>query len=683
MKKLIQLSLLSIPLLIQAENIVLDSISVNAEEVNSTIKRDYKPFQKEGYMKSAPMQQQMTIKQAMEMAGTNGDPIKALKTFAGVVSTNNDNGSELYIHGSKSRETHFRINHLPLGYIFHLGGFHSVIAPEMTGQMDAYLGGFDVTYGAMGAVVDISPKYPTGSGEGRIHIGMYDADFAYDVKLGEDTNLFISGRRSYIDLIAGKILDELDSDSEDKSKKTTFTLFPQFYDAQMILTHNVGNNAFSLEALMAQDEMKINTTMNKDRDPVANGKINAKISSNTVGLRWVYAGEDMTSNTLLYRMNTKENSEFFNDDFFVDTNSNAYGLYHESVLALDKHKLTLGMELKYRNIPVKIHSSAPPMDDFASPATLQEVIDIDKKFISKQYIGFAQDIWDISPKDHFRYGVRAWQTDFQDFGAGIDPRMAYVRDVSDDFSISMAVGRYSQLPSNIRVIEGFGNPKISTQEFADHYSMSFQKELGNNTSLVIEPYYKKFQNLAINDALNNYESVGEGEAYGIDVTYKKQVKDVNLILSYAYVNATRQLNTKNSTQYHFEGDIPHTLQLSANYKFWDTWYVSAYAKYSSGSPYTPIIGTESYVYKGASYKKPIYGDPYSKRLDDNYDLDMKIGKTYKYSNGKSLEYSIELMNINALFKKNIAGLKYNDDYERDGVYEQMGFLPAIHTTYRF
>ncbi len=75
----------------------------------------------------------------------------------------------------------------------------------------------------MGAVVDITPSYPKGSNKGRIHLGLYDADFAYDAKLGEDTSLFVSGRRSYFDLFANKIMKELDSDERDSSKKTTFT----------------------------------------------------------------------------------------------------------------------------------------------------------------------------------------------------------------------------------------------------------------------------------------------------------------------------------------------------------------------------------------------------------------------------------------------------------------------------
>ena len=41
------------------------------------------------------------------------------------------------------------------------------------------------------------------------------------------------------------------------------------------------------------------------------------------------------------------------------------------------------------------------------------------------------------------------------------------------------------------------------------------------------------------------------------------------------------------------------------------------------------------------------------------------------------------MNVNALLKKNIDSYRYDDEYKRDGEYEQMGFLPAFHLTYRF
>ena len=668
-----------IPLFLLAESIELDKV-----EVKATSSDDESDFiiEKEGFMRSAPMQKQITLKQALQIAGTNGDPLKALKSFAGIVSTSNDNSSELYIHGSKPRETRFSINHLPIGYLFHLGGLYSVIAPEMTGQIDAYLGGFDVSYTAMGAVVDITPKYPTGSNMSRVHIGMYDADFAIDRKLGENTNLFIGARRSYFDLIAKKVMDELDKDKDDDSKKLTFTLFPQFYDGQMILSHTSGDSIFSLEALVSKDELKLYDTREKDKDPVAVGKINSKVSANTIGARWVYMGENFSSNSLIYRLRTNEKLELY-QDFFLNTKDTEIGLYTETVFKLKDHEPMVGFELRRVKAPLDTHIISPPFNDYEDPVTKKEVITTKKTFDAKNYTVFAQDIWSITSNNRFRYGVRAWKTDFQEFNTGIDPRVAFVSDIDRSLTISAAVGKYSQLPQTVFMIEGFGNDKIDTYEFSNHYTLSFQKRFLNNSSLVIEPYYKEFKNLAIEDEVLKYKAVGEGKAYGLDVTYKKNIKNFNIVVAYTFVKAKRELNTNSNKQYRFEGDIPHILQINTNYRFDSGWRVSGFFKYNSGAPYTPIIGTSDYTYEGKTYKKPIYGTPYSARLDSSIDLDIQIGKTSKFANNRSLEFAVELMNITSLFRKNIAGISYDDNYEEDDKYYQMGFLPAFHLTYRF
>ena len=670
------------PLLLTAD-IQLADIEVTSSTDTNQEDMDFL-IQKESFMSNAPMQKQITSKQALQIAGTNGDPIKALKSFAGVVSTNNDEGSELYIHGSKPRETSYSINHLPLGYVFHLGGLHSVIAPEATAQIDAYLGGFDTTYDSMGAVVDITPKFPEGSNAGRVHLGMYDADFAYDMKLGEDTSLFLSGRRSYFDFIASKVMDELESDDRDKTKKTTFTLFPQYYDAEMILSHNIGNHTFSLEAITAQDQMKLNTNMNETKDPVANGKINAKYGFTTVGARWNYSGGNFDSMTLLSHMRTKQNSEYFDSDFFVNTSTDTTTLYHETIFDVDGHKPLVGVELSRIDAPVELHVTNPPSsDDFEPLVTDQEVVDLDKTFKVKSYALFAQDIWDITPNDHFRYGARAWNSNFQKFGSGIDPRIAYVHDFSKSLTASFAVGKYSQTPEITYVIEGFGNPLIDTVESANHYTFNLTKKFNKDSSLVIEPYFKTFKNLAITDEVNKYEAVGEGEAYGVDVTYRTKIDKFDMIVAYTFVKAKRQLNTNSKKQYRFEGDIPHTLQLNTSYKFGNSWRVSSLFKFNSGRPYTPITGIEKADYQGQSYNRPLYGKPYSQRMPNNFDLDIQVGKTFHYGKEQSLEVAFELMNLNALFKKNIEAYRYDDEYVRDGEYEQMGFLPAFHLTYRF
>jgi hypothetical protein len=686
-----KITLTLLPFLVSAQTVELERIEVSAE-TNQTIgntvisKESWLNnsglLQKENYLQSAPMQKQISVKQALEQAGSNGDPLASLKTFAGVASKG-DSASELYIHGSKPYETQYTINHLPIAYLYHLAGFYSIIAPEATEQIDAYLGGFDTTYYAMGAVVDITPKYPTGNGKGRVHIGMYDADFAYDGKINESTNFFIGGRRSYFDLIADKVVKELNRDENDPTKKTTFTLFPQFYDAQLIVVKTMGHHAFSLEGFLANDKFKLNDTMQKNKDPVAQGKINFAQDSQTLGARWMTSANNYSANTLLYLLNSSIDSNFFDADYYVNQTNNKVGLYHESVFELDNHKPTIGFEATTTKTDLDAYVFNPQMEDYDSLLSDRSPIKLTKTFKLNYFVTFVQDLWDVTETDHLRYGVRMWDTNFQNFGAGIDPRIAYVHDFSNSLNVSAAVGRYSQMPQPITVIDEFGNPQIDTFEFANHFILGMQMKLLDGSSLSIEPYLKKFDNLAISDKTFNYEAIGKGEAYGTDITYKKNIDNLDLIVAYTFVKAKRQLNTDTPQQYRFSGDIPHTLQLSANYRFNNGWRTSGYFKYSDGAAYTPIINTEKYNYNGNTYVRPIYGEPYSQRLPYSLDFDLQIAKKLNYADGKSFEFSLELMNLNSIFRKNAIGINYNDSYHQIGYDEALGFLPAFHLTYRF
>ncbi|HIM93519.1 MAG TPA: hypothetical protein EYM49_00595 [Campylobacterales bacterium] len=663
--------------LLFAQSTLLQDIEVIATDEN---REENIIFQKESFIQNAPMQQQITTKQAINTAGSNGDPLKAISSLAGVVTTGNDTGNDLYIHGSKPRETKFTLNHIPLGYLFHMGGIHSVIAPEATSQIDAYLGGFDVTYGdAMGGVIDILPKYPSGSNKGRVHIGLYDADFAYDAKLGEDISLLISARRSYLDFLIADIVEERDKDKQDEDD--TIRKFPEYSDAQLILSYTKGEHLFSIEAITAKDEVKLHTTANRTKDPLANGKLNFKSNFTTVGARWNYIGDEVESMTLISNMRSKGEFEFFDDDFFIKSNFKENKIYHETLFDVKNHKPLIGFEVQDMKVPYQAKIFEINVEDGKEQLISEsEIIEVDKTYTSKLYTGFVQDIWDISDDDHLRYGVRASKVDFQNFGTIIDPRVAYVHDFDNTLSASIAIGKYSQMPNYGYVVDEFGNAKIDTLEMSNHYALNLSKKFSDNSSIVIEPYFKSFENLAIVDEVEKYKAVGDGEAYGVDLTYRKNIDNFDIIMAYTYAKSKRQTTTTNDKKYRLEGDIPHTLQLNTSYRFSNDWRLSSLFKYHSGQPYTPIIGAEDI--QGESYKRPIYGESFSKRVPESYDLDIQIGKTFKYSDS-SLEVVLELMNITELFRDNIEGYSYDDEYKSKKEEKGIGALPAIHVNYRF
>jgi hypothetical protein len=629
------------------------------------------------------MQSQLLVEDALQIAGTNGDPIKALKSLAGVVG-NNDRG-ELIIHGSKPRETLFTINYLPVGYVFHLGGMQSVFAPELVQQIDAYLGGFDVSYGnTMGGVIDLTLKYPTGKNSGRVHIGLYDSDFAYDAKITDNISLFLGGRRSYFDLIADDILEgTLAEDDEDEKKKLSFSLFPQFYDLQAILSIVDGNSLYSVEAIVSEDSLKLFNTLTGDKDPVANGKIESSRFFSTTGFRWRYFGDGFNTNTVLYRLYTSTDLALFDADYSVDIRSRTWGVHSKTVFDnIENHKPMIGIEFENERTPLNAFAPRQPQpDDVGYILTKEEPKKIDTVFNSNFYSLYLGDIYSFSDYS-LRYGVRSWYTDFQDFEAGFDPRTTLIYNGIKDTALSFGVGKYSQFPNNQSVIEGLGNPNITEFEQSVHYTVGFEHEIDNTSSIKIEPYYKTFDKLAIEDETFNYMATGEGDAYGVDLTYKKRLQNLNLMVAYTYLQANRQLNTSDSELHRFYGEIPHTLQFSSSYRFGNGWRVAGLFNYSSGSPYTEVKGTEEYEHNGQKYIAPIYGTPFGESLPYTLDLDIQVGKKWKKWNGE-VEFYVELLNLTTLFRDNVNSKEYDEEWKEDGYSYGMPFLPAIHFSYRF
>ena len=125
----------------------LVAVDLDLKEVNSNAStQDYTSYndlfttpdyiETPQYVPAMPSQKRMSKEEAMFIPGGQGDPVKALQSLSGVTALGDITG-ELYIYGSKPEETLTTINHLPIGYLYHMGGIHSVIAPEAIDQIDA------------------------------------------------------------------------------------------------------------------------------------------------------------------------------------------------------------------------------------------------------------------------------------------------------------------------------------------------------------------------------------------------------------------------------------------------------------------------------------------------------------------------------------------------------------------
>jgi len=672
--------LLSIPGLLAG--VTLETIEVNSETMddaqapfkNIFQKPDY--FETPQYVPDMPSQKRMTKEEAMFIPGGQGDPLKAIQSLSGVTALGDLSG-ELYIYGSKPEETLTTLNHLPLGYLYHMGGLHSVIGPEAIEQIDAYLAGFDVTYGnAMGGVIDITPAYPQGDLKGYGHVGLYDASAGITVPVNEEMSFYFGARRSYFDLLLGAVGKATGTIDEDTN--TTYTEFPNYYDLSFIGSYVPNdNNIYSLELVSADDALEIATYANAVKDPEANGQIKSHRGFTTVGLRHQSFYGAYESNTLLYYKYSTARVKLF-EGYFIDVDSHESGLYHQSSYIYKEHKFVAGLELQHLETPIDLNiSDLPSSDNPGFDFTTANKYRISENIRANAASLFIEDIYHLSSKMILRPGLRFSYSDYKSYGGYVDPRLSLLYAPNPEDTFSFAAGLYSQAPSGIKSIDNIGNPEIG-YERAIHYVLHYDKKLQKRGDFSVDLFYKDYQNLVVDDNASQYLNGGEGYAYGVDTNYKLRYENYYAYAAYTYIRSKRQLNSASRQLERFYGEIPHTFQLIGGVRFWKNWLFSTRLNYHSGAPYTKVIATTTDT---TGRVLPLYETPNSSRLPDYFSLNLKIAQQFRLEGGSKLEWSFELMNVTN--HENISGINYDDNYNEVGYYKQLPLLPWFDLTYYF
>jgi hypothetical protein len=629
-------------------------------------------YENETFLKNVPLQTQITIDEAMDVPGVMGDPVKVVAFLPGVVST----GFGLFVHGSKESESAVTVNHMPIGYLFHMGALHSVMSPEAIDQFDAYLGGFDVTYGdAIGGVLDITPRYPDGSDTGYVHIGLLDSSLGCDVGLTDNLAFSLHARRSYIDLLI-----PVDAFSDDESG-TRITTFPNYYDVNAILHYREGNHNVSLEYLLARDGFGFESKDNAVTDPAATGGIDGDLGFSSVGVRWRYAEGAYRANTLVSHLQTEQSMQIF-DGFFIDMSAYTDTLYHISTYRAGPHEWALGGEVAYTHLPLDARLPLLPDADETDPdVTSAPVFDLHETLDITVYGLFIQDTISIGESLRARLGMRVEDSDFGEYEPLAMPRGAVVYDATERDTLSVSSGLYSTRPEGGKLLDQIGNPDL-TDEMAVHYSASWTRRIDDWGTVTCEPYYKTLYDLALSHPDDRYRNEGEGYAYGISLSTKLRRERWYLSASYAWQEAERQLSCENPELYSFYGDVTHTAQLGVSFQFAPQWSAAFLAKYATGQPYTPIIGTYTYPDADGSLRlRPIYGIPYSERLPDYFMVNGRVAYNVSWSGGRSMELAFEVINLTN--HANVMGIEYDDEYNEVGDQVGMPFLPTVNLTYRF
>ena len=229
----------------------------------------------------------LTKDELQGVAGTQGDPLKALSTLPGIVNAYSSSGAGLnngfYVRGSNSNENTIWIDGLPVGYMFHLGGLYSIVNPDLISEFDTYLGGFGVEYGdKLGGAINVQTKDPRSDlTEHSAQIGFFDSSYRVEGPISENSSGYFAVRRSYLDLFMPATGSLGNSD-------INYTQFPQFWDLQAKWQYQLANGFVDFNILTSNDKLTLNVDNRGDilQDPAIAGYRGGEDAFQTYGIRW-------------------------------------------------------------------------------------------------------------------------------------------------------------------------------------------------------------------------------------------------------------------------------------------------------------------------------------------------------------------------------------------------------------
>ena len=642
--------------------------------------------------------------------GTAGDPLKVLSAMPGVVSGSGQGGpGALYVRGSGAEDNGVLINRIPVEYLFHFGDLSgiapSTVNPALVKDFNAFLGGFPVEYDdKLGGMLDVQLRNPK---KDRIHqtyrLAIHEAAFLVEGPVQEkndNDSFYVAGRMSYLDrILTPEIINKLINDSADEEDKDNFSIvaLPKYYDAQANWHRDLPKGYFDAYFFTAGDSLAVNINEKavEDADPAIAGELSVDLDYYSVGANWLHRFNNQVSfiGTWSYRLsNAKQiigTDPVSGEHFFVKTNTKIASFDPQFNWRLTpKHEIITGASFTRNWTPINLFITVLPSEDnvnynFTTSEKYRFESTIHAGFISP----YIKHRWNINDKFTSTLGLRYSYLKASDNiqMTGFSPRAAIYYQFTKKLLLSASWGKYIQVPNGATLISGIGNPTLGYTE-AEHRILAAEYKPTPLWSIKLETYHKPMDKLVLfipnQSAPNNYDSTGEGDAYGVDVLIKREFSNRTLgWLSYSYAKSSR--TTVQGQDRDFSGDQPHTVSMVWSQPMsgsWKRWNWGVKMSIHSGALHTPITGRRAICKDGNnfincpyssnpenlgedvfSHYEPIKAKQNSERLPFYYLMSVRFDREIRYNTWK-MNLFMDIQNLT--FRQNIIGYNYGKKYEK-------------------
>ena len=625
----------------------------------------------------------------LRIPGAANDALKGLTTLPSI-GIPNDYFGVLYIRGSEPGSNLYYLDRTPLGYPFHWGGLLSTISSETIETIDIYAGGYGAEFGLDSqAVLDIHARDSIDERfDGKFNLNIFYSEGLLEGRIGEKGYVSVSGRRSYFDLIAGRIYESQTGETQQ---------FPYFSDYQLKFVYPLTeNHSLTLNTFAATDHFHVETEEQEDDEMEIDDPFESSaFFKNGFNGQGIHLHSKFTEN-LTSNLSLTRSLNFLDIDLDAIVSETTVRGEHGELITKSKDSIeynlkvsvpvyTLRGDVSYRLTP-KLqlepglllafspansteHSSFPAFEEeVPDDETLNELVQTDPTKVrfdddgtprirtieTRDYEfghdlqraeGYLQTRYDPLPALSVALGVRVDYLDVIE-QLSVQPRGSVSIKLPIGSNLRFAYGHYEQSPQLSELLSENGNAALKSS-LARHYIMELEHELSSQTEFRFATYYKDSQKLVTEDEVSNFLNQGAGYVGGVEVFLRHRIPDKFFgWISYAYTHAERRENP-DATYQPYLFDNTHIVSIVANYSFSPDFEIGAKWQYLSGTaeaPISSIVLIQDPVTRGLNPLFASFSRVLGAKLTPYHKLDLRISRKWNFM-GMKIGGFIEVLNV--------------------------------------
>ncbi len=554
------------------------------------------------------------------------DVFRSLQLLPGVNATN-EVSSGLNINGGTSNQNLVLFDGFTVYHVDHFFGYFSAFNPNAVQSVRLYKGGFDAKYGGrVSSVVDISGKDGNrNETKGSLGFNLLSVNTSLEIPLSDNgTTLFFSGRRSYTDIWASSLFENIFSIFETSlqenrpfvnSRTVEQDITPNFYysDLNFKISSKIGaKNQVSFSFYDSND------ALNYTENSLVQYRDTLSVSTRKIGvINWGNVGSSLNFSrqwNANHYSSALASYSFYESSFqeisTTEITSKKWGKF-ESVE--DQVQLNNIQDISFKVDHEWIISNASLLETGVSASIYDNTLNyvandstLVNKVESNEYLlaHYLQGTFSLSNSLSITPGIRTnYLSTTGDFY--VEPRFSFLQKLNSNLQLKGATGIYHQFinQSNTKnSLEGnrdfwiLANGENVPVQRAWHGMLGLEYTK-DNTLFTLNLFKKNFNGLTEyafrnGSLITQFEdndrvfTRGDGVAKGIELMVKKDFNNFSSWITYTLSEVKYQFPKINLGQPFFaDHDQRHEFHWFGvytikNFEFSATWI------YGSGKPYT-------------------------------------------------------------------------------------------------